>query len=481
MSAVLVVAQKREEVYILNSIVFTLLLWSKLDFGTQLTLLDWTVVFVPLWCNNLIGLVCALRRVRRVAAHYDGLEYEWWPQSSKNAFVLGVEALIEELVSTVFKCALIVTPATTPFLVKFSPLWAAVVINAWLYYQRRPHSGLPVKPRYVFALVVALRLDKYNSMEWQLQFAPLWVLLSVTFCGVLLFAFNAAQRRMHEYKRKAFAIAACTTLAVTALCAVALLQLARYLDGAEQQFSLTAFFMVMAQSVALMGLLYFGKYDALDREQQRLRSVAQAAAEVAKEIVLEFIQTPEEVLIRESANLFRKHVAPTSVRPQDFVEAAAPPDDVECLICCMDGASYVILECGHGNFCETCCRELAKRNTCPMCRQSIARIGRLSRKTLMDGDALLVCVDSVALVGDLKLPRGNDGAGPRAGPAPGAPEAGAGEHHSEGEPQHGQPHQGQALGREQAQPSPHVLHYQQHDAVSAQRLLLEPQPHLVVV
>jgi hypothetical protein len=30
--------------------------------------------------------------------------------------------------------------------------------------------------------------------------------------------------------------------------------------------------------------------------------------------VLEFIQTPEEVLICESANLFRKHVAPTTAR-----------------------------------------------------------------------------------------------------------------------------------------------------------------------
>jgi hypothetical protein len=144
----------------------------------------------------------------------------------------------------------------------------------------------------------------------------------------------------------------------------------------------------------------------------------------------------------------------------------------------MDGASYVMLECGHGNFCEKCCRELAKRDTCPMCRQSIARIGRLSRKTLMDGDALLVCVDSVALVGDLKLPRGADEAGRRDRAGTGAGDVDQG---SAGEPQHGQPQQVQDLGREEGLLSPRQLRLEQHDAVTAQRLLLEPQSHLLTV
>jgi len=262
--------------------------------------------------------------------------------------------------------------------------------------------------------MVALKLDKWNNFPWHFQFAPLWFLLSIIFCCVLMFVFNVRNRRLNHYKRMAFFVAASTILLVTVLLALDLVELAKYLEGVSGAFAPSAAVAVMAMTIALFGLFIFGHYVQLDRQASRQRNLAgNSDTSKAREIVLEFIQAPEDVFIRESSNLFRKHGAkPVDAvilpRVQDF----RSDDEIineECMICCIDGAEYVLLECGHGNFCSTCSKEMAKRNMCPLCRQVISRVGKLGRKTLEQGGSTYVVMDSVALVATLKSFSDDDG------------------------------------------------------------------------
>ncbi|GBG30995.1 RING-H2 finger protein ATL5 [Hondaea fermentalgiana] len=340
----------REEILILNGLMFTLLLWLKLDYEDKIgAWLCWALVFVPLWVNNCLGIYASLTRLQGLQKQMGELHFACWPQTFKNVALLVVESAVEDFLSVILKIVLIVGPKV-PYIVQFAPLWLSAGINLVLFYQRKPHIGVPVKPRFLFAALVVSKLDNLNSLSWPL---------------------------------------------VCVLASIGLAEMAMYLERRPAAaFEHVAITMFVAQLVTLMGAMGFKrqihKYHAAlhDRRQARAEAGREAREDQKVDVVLDFIADPEDTFVRESSNLFRRLHSNANGSGSGVARAAVAPQAphsetlAECIVCCEeDGADLILLDCGHGTFCEVCCTELVRRGACPLCRGPIAKVARLKPHT----------------------------------------------------------------------------------------------------
>lgn len=463
---------------ILLSLLFTALLWLKLDHGEQTQWLPWGCVLLPLWAINLFSARVTVRRLLSLRARHAGLPVWWWPQTSKNVASLAAENTVEELASAAAKLLLLLCAGTdVPFAARLAPLWVAAACTPLFYMLRKPRVGVTVKPSYVAAFLILTKLDGHNNLSWGLLFGCFQFALLVLMVASFFFLSNVRKARMHPSQRTVSQCSALFLILVCACVSSTLSALARYLSPpplsflrinatatpaqvfqaaaefaaahpagvssdslamAANDFLETALLAAASHAAMLLGVVAVAQCIRRSREEiRRLRLARRLADEQgdragadadeldegdlrpqrqtsrAKEsdvaIELDFVAgaLTEHVFLRHSANLFKRLPPSTSQvaaapRAEDFDQASDSQlecvDDQECVICCEEGARYIVLECGHGNFCKDCCSGLAKLNLCPLCREPITSIGELDAKGLKrkDGGSTLVRLNSIA-------------------------------------------------------------------------------------
>lgn len=372
---------------ILNTIIFTILLWLKLDYNDSMRI-PWAVVLAPLWLSNILRVSVEVRSLLRRLKLLDFIPFETWVKVYRNDTLGRINRVCREICSAVLKIVLVLAPNTS-YMTQFTPIWTSSLLSFVFFLLKKPRTGPPFDPNFIYAVPIAFKLDGMSELSWGVIFTPLWLNLAGFSIFVLLLATQLTFMENLPNKRKAYQIACISAAAGLNVFCIALVKFVEYLhNGSEPSFLPVAIPLLVAEVFLLVGFSLFSHYltkheiDMAARRQEREQNAEAAETKLAKSLEF-FDMNPDEYFLRLSQNFFcRLQRATNSLRTAVVPYAAGQPpmsDTVaECLICCAEeGVEFILLDCGHGSFCETCCKEMVKSKICPLCRAPIAKIARL--------------------------------------------------------------------------------------------------------
>ena len=399
----------------------TICLWSKLEYafpefaGANPTFAPilmepaWAIVIIPMWVGHAVGIACYALVLRIVMKKHRHIYFYAWPYRARNLALFAVDELVGD-VAMCTSLALLRGPLNgggESIMVILCPLWAAFLVTLKTYHARRPRGKgrFLLKPLYVIAMLIALRVDGFMDGSWVVQLIPVWIaccMLGLILVAAFFMSFVHLCKSRAPVRRISLFFASSVMSSVTLICGFLFWKnLAIRLDGGDEAVTVGSIMepLLIAELSALLGLCIF----AICMTSMRQRAVDCAIVSASERRGLDF-KPARDLKLLQISSLFYEVCPSFRGESAEGAEGATCDGQEEeneqavaeqnCIICFENHHSVVFLPCGHAGACVECTQRIVddRPALCPICRKLVKNIAKLDRD---DGGTLggkRVCV-----------------------------------------------------------------------------------------